>query len=45
MKEQFKIIKEDINIIIEAIEQGDVSDAIKMLADLREDLGILELMC
>ena len=45
MKEQFKIIKEDINIILEALEQGDYGDAVKMLADLREDLEILELMC
>jgi hypothetical protein len=35
---------EDINIIIEAINNGDDKDAIQMLEDLREDLKILLLM-
>lgn len=45
MKEQLKTYKEDIKIIIEAIENGDLKDAVKMLVDLGEDLEILELMC
>jgi hypothetical protein len=35
---------EDIDIIIEAINNGDDKDAIQMLEDLREDLKILLLM-
>ena len=35
---------EDIEIIIEAINNGDEKDAIQMLEDLREDLKILLLM-
>lgn len=45
MKEQLKTYKEDINVIIDAIDNGDLKDAVKMLADLREDLEILSLMC
>jgi len=45
MKEQLETAKNDISIILEAIEQGDIKDAIQMLSDLREDLGILSLMC
>jgi len=45
MKEQLKTAKEDISIILEALEQGDLRDAVQMLADLREDLEILSLMC
>jgi len=45
MKEQLKTAKEDIIIILEAIEQGDLKDAVQMLLELRQDLGILELMC
>lgn len=45
MKEQLKTYKEDITIILEAIENGDLKDAVKMLKDLREDLEILTLMC
>lgn len=35
---------EDIEIIIEAITNGDEKDAIQMLEDLKEDLKILLLM-
>ena len=35
----------DIDIIIEAINNGDDKDAIQMLEDLKEDLKILLLMC
>jgi hypothetical protein len=34
----------DIDIIIEAINNGDEKDAIQMLEDLKEDLKILLLM-
>ena len=34
----------DIEIIIEAIKNGDDKDAIQMLEDLREDLRIILLM-
>jgi len=34
----------DIEIIIEAINNGDYKDAIQMLKDMQEDLKIIELM-
>ena len=34
----------DIDIIVEAINNGDNKDAIQMLLDLKEDLKILLLM-
>lgn len=44
MKEQLKTITNDINIVIEAIQNNDTSDAIQMLIDIKEDLKLLELM-
>ena len=44
MKEQLKIINEDLEIIIEAIKNKDTKDAIQMLEDIREDLSIIILM-
>lgn len=44
MKEQLKTISNDINIVIEAIQNNDTSDAIQMLIDIKEDLKLLELM-
>jgi hypothetical protein len=41
MKEEYI---NDIDIIIEAINNGDEKDAIQMLEDLKEDLKILLLM-
>ena len=35
----------DIDIIIEAIENKDLKDAVQMLQDLKEDLKIILLMC
>lgn len=37
------IIK-DIDIVIEAIKNGDSDDAIKMLVDIQEDLRLFVLM-
>ncbi len=34
----------DIEIIIEAINNGDYEDAIQMLKDIQEDLKIIELL-
>jgi predicted nucleotidyltransferase len=34
----------DIDIIVEAIQNGDSKDAIQMLLDLKEDLKIVLLM-
>ena len=42
MKEQIKTITNDINIVIEAITNGDTKDAISMLLDIQEDLKIIE---
>ena len=39
-----KIMINDIEIIIEAINNGDYKDAIQMLKDMQEDLKIIELM-
>ena len=44
MKEQIKTITNDINIVIEAINNGDNKDAIQMLKDIQEDLKVMELM-
>ena len=44
MKEQLKTIKEDLEIIIEAIKNNDTKEAIQMLEDIREDLEIIVLM-
>ena len=41
MKEQYIY---DIEIIIEAISNGDSEDAIQMLKDLKEDLKVVLLM-
>lgn len=45
MKEQIDKINNDLLIIVEAIENGDTKDAIKMLLDVSEDLSILSLTC
>ena len=42
MKEQIKNIEKDINIVIEAINNGDNKDAVSMLLDIQEDLKIIE---
>ena len=44
MKEQIKIITNDINIVIEAINNGDNKDAINMLEDIKQDLKLISLM-
>lgn len=44
MKEQIKNIENDLNIVIEAINNGDSKDAINMLKDIQEDLKVLELI-
>ena len=44
MKEQIKNIEKDINIVIEAIKNNDVDDAISMLLDIQEDLKVIELI-
>ena len=44
MKEQIKNIEKDINIIIEAINNGDTKDAINMLLDIQEDLKVIALV-
>jgi hypothetical protein len=45
MKEQIEIITNDIDIIVDAIESGDIKEAIQMLLDIAEDLKIISLMC
>ena len=45
MKEQIETITNDIEIIVDAIEQGDTKEAIQMLLDIAEDLKIISLMC
>jgi hypothetical protein len=45
MKETLENITFDIEIVIEAINQGDTNDAINMLLDIKEDLKIILLMC
>ena len=44
MKEQIKNIEKDLNIVIEAINNGDTKDAINMLLDIQEDLKIIEVL-
>ena len=44
MKEQIKNIEKDINIVIEAINNGDTKDAIQMLKDIQEDLKVIVLV-
>ena len=44
MKEQINNIINDIEIIKEAITNGDGDDALQMLSDLKQDLMLLELM-
>jgi hypothetical protein len=41
MKETLENITFDIEIVIDAISQGDSEDAIKMLLDIKEDLKIM----
>jgi hypothetical protein len=45
MKNTLENITFDIEIVIEAISQGDTNDAINMLLDIKEDLNIILLMC
>ena len=44
MKEQIKNIEKDLNIVIEAINNGDTKDAINMLKDIQEDLKVIALV-
>ena len=44
MKEQIKQIEYDIDIIIEAISNGDTNDAIQMLKEVKQDLKLIELI-
>ena len=44
MKEQIKIIEKEINIVIEAINNGDNKDAVSMLKDIQEDLKVIVLV-
>lgn len=44
MKEQIKNIEKDINIVIEAINNGDNKDTIQMLKDIQEDLKLIALV-
>lgn len=44
MKEQIKNIENDIEIIIEAINNGDIKDAIQMLKEVKQDLKLIELI-
>ena len=44
MKEQIKNIEKDINIVIEAINNGDTKDAVSMLKDIQEDLKLIALV-
>lgn len=44
MKEQIKNIENDLNIVIEAINNGDNKDAIQMLLELKNDLKLILLM-
>ena len=44
MKEQIKNIEKDINIVIEAINNGDTKDAVSMLKDIQEDLKVIVLV-
>ena len=44
MKEQLKNIENDLNIVIEAINNNDIKDAINMIKDIQIDLKVLELI-
>ena len=44
MKEQIKNIEKDINIVIEAINNGDTKDAVSMLKDIQEELKVISLV-
>ena len=44
MQNNLKTCISDIDIIIEAISNGDTNDAIQMLLDIKEDLKVLELI-
>ena len=44
MKEQIKNIEKDLNIVIEAINNGDTKDAVSMLKDIQEDLKVITLV-
>ena len=44
MKTEIKKIIIDIDIVIEAIKNNDVDDAISMLLDIQEDLKVIELI-
>lgn len=44
MKEQIKTITNDLNIVIEAINNGDTKDAVSMLEEIKQDLKLIELM-
>ena len=44
MKTEIKKIIIDTDIVIEAINNNDINDAIQMLKDIQEDLEILLLM-
>lgn len=43
MKNKLNDIINDLEIVMEAIKQGDEKDAIKMLLDIQEDLEIISL--
>ena len=45
MKEQLNNIINDLEIIKEAVNNGDSKDGIQMLQDLKEDLQLIKLMC
>ena len=44
MKTEIKKINYDIDIIIEAISNGDTNDAIQMLLEVKRDLKVIELI-
>ena len=44
MKTEIKKIVIDIDIVIEAIKNNDVDDAISMLLDIQLDLKVIELI-
>ena len=44
MKTEIKKINYDIDIIIEAISNGDTKDAIQMLLEVKQDLKLIELI-
>lgn len=44
MKTEIKKIIIDIDIVIEAINNKDLKDAINMLEDIKQDLKVIELI-